>query len=238
MTNDRLDSPEDQAPDSLLDHEYDGIQEYDNPLPMWWKAIFWASIVFMPLYVLFFHFGPGLLPNDRFDVTMAAFYERQAQELAALGKVTDSTLDTVRQNPAMLANAEKVFAARCASCHGFFGEGNIGPNLTDEYWIHGGRLTEIYHTIMEGVPEKGMVSWKTQLPPADLMALAAYVGTRQGANPPNAKAAEGKHVELTAMVIADDGGNEREEAAEPPDAAKTSEEGEPAATTTAAEPAN
>lgn len=229
MSNDRPDITGDQTPDSLLDHEYDGIQEYDNPLPLWWKAIFWLTIIFMPLYVLFFHFGPGLLPNEQYDVTMTAFYERQAAQLAALGEVTDSTLDTVRQNPAMLANAEKIFAARCASCHGFFGEGNIGPNLTDQYWIHGGRLSEIYHTIMEGVPEKGMVAWKTQLPPGDIMALAAYVGTRQGSNPPNAKAAEGKHVELAAMVIADEaGGGDSEELADTTAADETPTDASPA----------
>jgi cytochrome c oxidase cbb3-type subunit 3 len=139
---------------------------------------------------------------------MAAFYDRQAAELTALGEVTDSTLDTVRQNPAMLATGEKVFAARCTSCHGFFGEGNIGPNLTDELWIHGGRLTQIYHTIMEGVPEKGMVSWKTQLPPADLLAVAAYVSTLQGTNPPNAKAPQGTHVDPAAMVVAENEADE------------------------------
>ncbi len=177
--------------DRLLDHEYDGIQEYDNPLPRWWVAIFWACIIFAPVYVLFYHFGPGLLAHESYDKVMGAFYERQAKELAALGEVTDETLLTVRANPAMMTGAQKIFRVKCSPCHGVFGEGNIGPNLTDHFWIHGGRPTDIYRTVTEGVPAKGMLAWKNQLPPAQLMAVAGYVMTLQGTSPPNQKAPQG-----------------------------------------------
>lgn len=177
--------------DRLLDHRYDGIQEYDNPLPRWWVAIFWVTIFFSAFYITYFHFGPGALEIERYDAEMIAFYDKQAQELLALGEITDATIDGLTTNDSMIAGAKKIYQARCATCHGVFAEGGIGPNLTDEYWIHGGNPTDIYETVSEGVPEKGMLSWKRQLRPAELLAMAAYVGTLQGSNPPNAKAPEG-----------------------------------------------
>ncbi len=211
MTDHQDETPIESAEDQLLDHEYDGIQEYDNPLPLWWKAIFWGSIVFAPLYIVFFHFGPGVLPNDRYDDVMTAFYEKQAEELLALGEITDTSLDGLKMSDSMMSTAKKVFSARCATCHGVFAEGGIGPNLCDEYWLHGNRLTEIYNTIVYGVPEKGMLAWKKQLPPGQLMAMAAYVGTLQGSNPPNPKPPQGKQLDPAGMVVVDDA----EENAEP-----------------------
>jgi cytochrome c oxidase cbb3-type subunit 3 len=187
--------------DHLLNHEYDGIQEYDNPLPMWWKAIFWATIVFTPLYVLFYHYGPGSLAHEKYDTAMVAFYDQQAKELLALGDITDTMLSDLRTNDSMMSNAKKVYGQRCATCHGVFAEGGIGPNLTDEFWIHGGRLTNIYDTIVNGVPEKGMLAWKKTLRPAEMMALASYVGTLQGSDPPNGKSPQGDPVDPADMVV-------------------------------------
>ncbi len=191
-TTPRPDQHHRKVEDELLDHEYDGIQEYDNPLPGWWVTIFWATIIFAPVYILFYHFGPGLLAHEKYQAEMDAFYQRQAEELAALGEVTDEMLLTLKENPAMLADGETTFRSKCSQCHGMFGEGGIGPNLTDRYWIHGGAPTNIYHTISEGVPDKGMLTWKNQLPPAKIMAVAAYVLTLQGTSPPNAKAPQGE----------------------------------------------
>ncbi|NOZ95103.1 MAG: c-type cytochrome [Acidobacteria bacterium] len=188
--------------DELLDHDYDGIQEYDNPLPRWWVMIFWASIVFAPIYILFYHFGPGLSEHQQYERSVQAFYERQAKALAALGEVTDETLLTVKANPAMLSRGGQIFRAKCSPCHGMFGEGNIGPNLTDDYWIHGAKPTDIYHTIFEGVPDKGMLTWKNQLPPARIMAVAAYVLTLHGTSPPNPKAPQGTLVEPAETPVA------------------------------------
>lgn len=206
MTHENQPTPAEHDQDQLLDHEYDGIQEYDNPLPLWWKAIFWGTIFFAPLYILFYHFGPGMLSTDSYDAAMVAFYDEQAKELLALGEITDTTLDGLRSNESMMANAKKVYAARCATCHGVFSEGGIGPNLTDEYWLHGNRLTEIYQTIVKGVPEKGMLAWERQLRPAELMGMAAYVGSLQGANPPNPKEPQGDRLDPSAMVVAAEGG--------------------------------
>ena len=177
--------------DHLLDHAYDGIQEYDNPLPRWWLAIFWATIVFAPLYVLYFHYGGGMLANERYDQEMIAFYDKQAEQLLALGEITEGTLVDLMADPSMMNGGKKIFQSKCATCHGMFGEGGIGPNLTDDHWLHGGQLLDVYKTVREGVPAKGMLAWERQLRPAELMAVSSYVGTLLGTDPPNAKEAQG-----------------------------------------------
>jgi cytochrome c oxidase cbb3-type subunit 3 len=177
--------------DHLLDHNYDGIQEYDNPLPRWWLALFWATIIFTPLYILYFHFGGGMLELERYDQEMIAFYDKQAEQLLALGEITENTLVDLMADPSMMNGGEKIYQAKCATCHGMFGEGGIGPNLTDDYWIHGGQLLDVYKTVREGVPAKGMLAWERQLRPAELMAVSSFVGSLLGSEPPNPKAPQG-----------------------------------------------
>ena len=181
--------------DHLLDHAYDGIQEYDNPLPRWWLALFWATIIFTPLYILYFHFGGGMLAKERYDQEMIAFYDKQAEELLAMGEITEATLVGLTNDQSMMNSGEKIFQGKCAPCHGMFGEGGIGPNLTDEYWLHGGQFLDIYRTVREGVPTKGMLAWERQLRPAELMAVSSWVGALLGSEPPNAKPPQGDVVE-------------------------------------------
>jgi cytochrome c oxidase cbb3-type subunit 3 len=190
MTNDRRSNDHDQ--DYLLEHSYDGIQEYDNPLPRWWVNLFWITIVLTPLYIVYFHFGPGPLAHDRYDAEMVEFFDRQAQQLLALGEITEATLVDLTGDASMMSTGEKIFRGKCATCHGMFGEGNIGPNLTDEYWLHGGQLMDIYGVVRAGVPTKGMVAWERQLKPAELLAVSSYVGTLLETDPPNPKAPQGE----------------------------------------------
>ena len=177
--------------DHLLDHAYDGIQEYDNPLPRWWLALFWATIIFTPLYILYFHFGGGMLAKERYDQEMIAFYDKQAEQLLALGEISEGTLVDLMADASMMNGGKKIFQAKCATCHGMFGEGGIGPNLADDYWIHGGQLMDVYATVRDGVTAKGMLAWERQLRPAELMAVSSYVGTLLGTDPPNPKAPQG-----------------------------------------------
>jgi len=95
----------------------------------------------------------------------------------------------------MMNSGKRIFQSKCATCHGMFGEGGIGPNLTDPYWLHGGQLLDIYHTVRDGVPTKGMLAWERQLRPAELLAVASYVGTLLGTDPPNPKDPQGELVE-------------------------------------------
>jgi cytochrome c oxidase cbb3-type subunit 3 len=208
--------------DHLLDHAYDGIQEYDNPLPRWWLAIFWATIIFTPLYILYFHFGGGMLAKERYDQEMIAFYDKQAEQLLALGEITENTLVDLMADTSMMNGGKKIYQSKCATCHGMFGEGGIGPNLADDYWLHGGQLLDVYATVRDGVPAKGMLAWERQLRPAELMAVSSYVGTLLGTDPPNPKPPQGNQQVRLAPVPAAEA-----EVASDPEAAET--EAEPAA---------
>lgn len=177
--------------DRLLAHEYDGIEEYDNPLPGWWVWIFWATIIFSVGYWLYYQIGPGPSIIAQYDADVRAATERQAKLAPTAGAVTDEVIMVLTKNPTAMASAKAMFASRCLACHGPQGQGLIGPNLTDDYWLHGGRPTEILHTITEGVPDKGMVPWKTQLKPEELTMMTAYVLTLAGTNPPNPKPPQG-----------------------------------------------
>jgi cytochrome c oxidase cbb3-type subunit 3 len=133
---------------------------------------------------------------------MVAFFDKQAEQLLALGEINETMLAGLTTDPSMMNSGEKIFRAKCATCHGMFGEGGIGPNLTDDYWLHGSQLMDVYKTVREGVPAKGMLAWDRQLRPAELMAVSAYAGTLLGSDPPNAKAAQGTQVaRLTPEVV-------------------------------------
>jgi cytochrome c oxidase cbb3-type subunit III len=176
--------------DRLLAHDYDGIEEYDNPLPGWWVWVFWATIVFSAAYWIYYQLGPGPSIIAQYEAEARAAATRQAALAPAVG-MTDEAIVALGKDARVMAAAKVIFATRCMPCHGPEGQGLVGPNLTDDYWIHGRRPTEILHTIAEGVPDKGMVPWKDQLKPEELPTLAAYVLSLAGTNPPNPKAPQG-----------------------------------------------
>jgi cytochrome c oxidase cbb3-type subunit 3 len=155
--------------------------------------LFWITIGFSGLYWVYFHHAEGRGEIDGYNADMIAWYEQQAEELTALGTIDESKLQEIMHNPSMVAGGQQLFAQKCSPCHGMRGEGSIGPNLTDDYWLHGGQLADIYTTVRDGVPAKGMLPWKTQLRPAELLSVSAFVGTLRGTSPPGAKAAQGEH---------------------------------------------
>lgn len=180
----------DQSDDKLLDHSYDGIQEFDNPMPRWWVWVFWATIVFSVAYYFLpapFGEGPGMIAEYEASVAKAA--AAQPQQVAA--GPTDDELRQLATNRAALADGKAVYDANCAACHRADGGGLIGPNLTDDAWIHGGSPTQVHHTIAVGVLAKGMPPWERILRPEQLNNVTAYVLSLQGTNPPNPKAPEG-----------------------------------------------
>jgi len=180
----------DHKEDRLLDHSYDGIQEYDNPMPRWWVWVFWATIVFVPLYYFLpapFGEGPGKIAQYEADVAAHA-----TTAVAEAGPaVTDDELEELTEDRSALADGKTVFEANCAACHRADGGGLIGPNLTDDAWIHGGAPTQVHYTIATGVLAKGMPPWERILKPEQLNHVTAYVLSLQGTNPPNPKAPEG-----------------------------------------------
>lgn len=177
----------------LMDHEFDGIKELDNHLPPWWKALFFLSIVWAAIYLMAFHVF-DIFPLSREEYNreiMRAEAVLEARQ-ALVAESIDETNVTFTDDPQALANGETIFNAQCAVCHASDGGGGVGPNMTDDYYIHGGSIQDIFRTIKYGVPEKGMISWQSQLPPSDMRDVASYVMTLRGTTPVNPKEPQGE----------------------------------------------
>ena len=256
--------------DEVFQHSFDGIQEFDNELPGWWKWLFYLSIVFAVVHMLHYHvFGTGdssrveylkelnpdysstldaasgglltpyqspflsreenLSPRVRAEIArmsdatfeqsmMRAMSRANAQQLeklktsfpdiyktyssggftagassqAASSAASEATITAPLKDAPNLASGKQIFETQCFTCHGRFGEGLIGPNLCDDYWIHGGTLPDVIHTIRKGVPEKGMITWERTLTPDQINQVASYIMLKlQGTTPPNPKAPQG-----------------------------------------------
>jgi cytochrome c oxidase cbb3-type subunit 3 len=184
--------------DRLLDHSYDGIQEYDNPMPGWWVYLFWGTIAFAVLYwfnVPGIGTGRGRIANYEEEMARAKARQEELAAKAPRREITDASLIALSRDPARMEAAKTLWTNNCFACHRADGGGQIGPNLTDEYWIHGGRPTDIYRVVNEGVLEKGMPVWGKTLQPDQVEVLSAYVLTLYGTNPPNPKEPQGTKVE-------------------------------------------
>ncbi len=167
----------------LSAHEYDGIQEFDNPLPGWWRALFWATAVFAAGYALWFHGGWAAPPTASYGAALAEYNSGKASRDAAdAANVSEEILARSAADPKANEHGAQVFAARCASCHTENGRGLIGPNLTDNFQIHGATRLDIFKTIRGGVPGTAMIAWSEQMPATDVLAVAAFVATLRGKN--------------------------------------------------------
>ncbi len=176
-----------------LGHNYDGIRELDNRMPPWWLAMFYATIAWSVVYLIYYHvLGKGQLQIESYNSEMEiAEIQREEYLKKAADKVNESTVVALTAD-GDLAKGKQIYTANCAACHGGAGEGGVGPNLTDVFWIHGGGIKNVFKTIKYGVIEKGMIAWQTQLKPSEMQQVASYILTLEGTNPPNAKDPEGK----------------------------------------------
>lgn len=194
--------PVEKEADILLDHDYDGIKELDNALPPWWKYGFYITVVVGIIYLFHFHvWGTGKNPDQEYGEQMAEGQRLEEQYKAR-------TKDIVDENNLTLADADGIVAGKalytqsCVACHAPDGGGGIGPNLTDNYWIHGGKLSEIYKTIKIGYPEKGMQSWQSMYSPVQMRNLASFVQSLKGAKTANPKEPQGDLMQEEAAAIA------------------------------------
>lgn len=179
--------PISQEQDILLDHDYDGIQELDNSLPPWWVAMFYATIVFAVVYLGYYHFsGNGWSSAGEFEQEMALAQEAEIAAAAATAGAASIDLSTPSTDAGAIKAGESIFKTNCAVCHGQQGQGiGTAPNLTDEYWRNGGSFQDIYKTVFDGVPEKGMASWGPILKESKVHKVASYIKSIAGSNPPN-----------------------------------------------------
>ncbi|MBL7919908.1 MAG: c-type cytochrome [Bacteroidia bacterium] len=178
--------------DIMLDHNYDGIVELDNNLPPWWKYGFYLTIVIGVIYLINYHVtGTGDLQTAEYEKSLVIAKAEVDEYMRTSANNVDET--TVKQlEGADLEFGKDLFMANCAACHGKLGEGTVGPNLTDAYWLHGGSLPDIFKTIKYGWVDKGMKSWKEDFSPIQIAQIASFIKTLNGTNPAGAKAAQGE----------------------------------------------
>lgn len=176
------------------DHEYDGIRELANEPPYWLSFIFIITVIFSYAYIAKYHiFKSGDLQEAEYQKEMAMYVpEEDASGPIIIRPSEPAEILTVLTDDESLNSGKQVYKTNCAVCHLQEGQGLVGPNLTDEYWIHGGSYTDVVNLIKVGVPAKGMISWKTQISEQQILEVASYILSMQGTNPPNPKAPEGE----------------------------------------------
>jgi cytochrome c oxidase cbb3-type subunit III len=183
--------PVEKEADVLLDHDYDGIRELDNSLPPWWKYGFYFTIVVAFIYVGNYHvFGTGKNPEQEYAAEMEQGRRVEEAYKAKTKNLVDEN-NVAMSDAGGIAAGATLYKQSCIACHGQNGEGGIGPNLTDEYWIHGGSMNDIYKTIKLGYPDKGMQAWESMMSPIQMKDLSSYVKSIKGTKPANAKAPQG-----------------------------------------------
>jgi cytochrome c oxidase cbb3-type subunit III len=191
--------PLEKEADIMLDHNYDGIQELDNKLPPWWVWGFYATIIFAFVYLGHYHlFRTGPLQTEEYNIAMQeAADQAKARELKMKDFVSAETI-TALNTPEALGAGKGIYDKNCVACHGAELGGSVGPNLTDDFWINGGGIRNIFKVITDGVPAKGMISWKSQLTPKQIQQVASFIMTKHGSNPTGGKEPQGeKFVEET-----------------------------------------
>jgi cytochrome c oxidase cbb3-type subunit 3 len=183
--------------DQSFDYDYDGIQEYDNPLPRWWLYLFYGAIVYAIVYIPYYHFGPGELPREKYAASMEEW-----NELHPPVPLPDEDELKAMESDEELAKGKEVFMIRCVACHAVDGGGSVGPNLTDNYTLTGYSRAAIVRTIHDGTqPDAakgitgGMIAWGNQLSREEIYAVGLYVYSLRGTTPANPKAPQGEEID-------------------------------------------
>lgn len=176
----------------LLDHNYDGIQELDNSLPPWWKYGFYLTILVSFIYIYRYHVGhTGLSQQEEFVAEMEKGEEEKAAYLAQSANNVDETNVKLLSDAASIVAGKDVYVKNCVACHLADGGGSVGPNLTDDYWLHGGSLVDVFKSIKYGWQDKGMKSWKDDLSPMQIQQVASFIKSLKGTHPAVPKSPQG-----------------------------------------------
>lgn len=194
--------PVEEEEDILMHHEFDGIRELDNNLPPWWKWMFYGTIAFAFVYITHHHLvelpfakpllGAAVTPQEEYALEMEQAERDMIAFLANQPEQVDETNVVALTDQMELDAGKRIFSTNCASCHGSLGEGGTGPNLTDNYWLHGGDIKAVFKTIKYGVQEKGMQAWKAKLRAVEIQQVTSYIQTMVGTNPPGGKEPQGE----------------------------------------------
>jgi len=180
---------DDQKGPILLDHEADGIKELDNLLPRWWVWLFYICTIYGVAYMLYYHvFKLGDLQAAAYAKEQKLGDEIKSASIAKFEANIASLEPSI--DPAVIAQGSQTYTTYCAPCHRPDGGGIVGPNLTDDFWIHGSNYVDNVKIIINGVPEKGMLTWRGVLKPYEITSVASYIYTLRGTKPPNPKPPE------------------------------------------------
>lgn len=179
--------------DIMLDHNYDGIRELDNNLPPWWKYGFYLTIVFSVIYLFHYHVShTGKLQVAEYEAELKKAEHELAEYHKKAANLVDESNATLLTDAAALESGKAIFSVHCAACHGHSGEGGVGPNLTDVYWLHGGEIKDVFKSVKFGWPEMGMKSWQQDLGAKQIHEVSSYIKSLEGTNPPNGKEPQGE----------------------------------------------
>jgi len=184
--------PVEEEADILLDHDYDGIKELDNKLPPWWVWGFYFTIIWAFVYLVHYRiFRTGPLQIEEYNIAMLEAEAIQKERQAKMADFVSAETITALNTPEALGSGKSIYDKYCVACHGAAGGGGVGPNFTDEYWLHGGGIKNIFKVVTDGVPAKGMISWKSQLTPKQIQQVGSYILTMQGSSPEGGKEPQG-----------------------------------------------
>jgi len=185
--------PVEREDEIMLDHEYDGIRELDNNLPPWWVWMFYATIVYAFVYLIYYHVLPyGQSQEEEYIAELKQADMEKEAYLATAKNLIDENSVVYLEDAADLAAGKKIYLANCQACHAADGGGGVGPNITDEFWIHGGSMSDIFRTIKYGVPTKGMIAWESQLNPTQMAQVSSFISSLSGTIPASPKEPQGE----------------------------------------------
>lgn len=180
----------------IKNHEYDGIKEYNNPLPLWWLVTFAGTIIFAAIYYVHYELNGGVNQYQELATALEKIDHLKAETKKSAPVETEEDLQKAMSAQGVLEMGSKVYTTTCSACHGQQLQGLIGPNLTDKYWLHGkGTRMDIIGVVRKGVLDKGMPAWEEALKADEVVAVTAYVHSKLGSNPANPKAPQGEAVE-------------------------------------------
>lgn len=178
--------------DIELDHDFDGIKELNNPIPVWFNVLFYSTVVFAVVYLVIYHVTESApLQAKEYENQLVQAKIDRDEYVKNAGSLVDENNVTVLVDASAITKGQELYMAKCAVCHGDNGEGKVGPNLADEYWLHGGDVQSIFKTIKYGVPSKGMVAWQNSLNGGQIQEISSFILSLQGTNPVGAKEPQG-----------------------------------------------
>lgn len=188
-------NPIEKERDLIMEHKYDGIEELDNPTPPWFMYLFYLSMFFAIGYAFYYHvYQDGNIQETEYKTEVATAEKAREAYMKQFANSVNEDNVTASTAAKDLTEGSQIYTTNCVACHGDKGQGGVGPNLTDKFWIHGGGIKDLFKTITHGIPEKGMIAWEKTLNPLQVQKVASFILTLQGSNPPGAKEPQGEQI--------------------------------------------